>query len=38
VRELHPDRYSATPQERTAREEALKRVNAAYDALRALKN
>lgn len=36
VRELHPDRWhSATPQERRAREEALKRVNAAYDALRA---
>lgn len=35
VRELHPDRWhSATPEELKGREEALKRVNAAYDALR----
>ncbi|HRN87898.1 MAG TPA: J domain-containing protein [Hyphomicrobium sp.] len=36
VKELHPDRwYSASPRERKSREEALKRVNAAYDSLRA---
>lgn len=35
VKELHPDRWhNAGPRERNAREEALKRVNAAYDALR----
>ena len=35
VKELHPDRWhSASLRERNAREEALKRVNAAYDTLR----
>ena len=35
VRELHPDRWhNARPEERKAREDALKRVNAAHDALR----
>lgn len=35
VRELHPDRWqSVNSQELAAREEALKRVNAAYDVLR----
>ena len=35
VQELHPDRWhNADPQERKAREEALKGVNAAYDVLR----
>lgn len=35
VLELHPDRWhSSSPQERNAREEALKRVNAAYDLLK----
>jgi hypothetical protein len=35
VQMLHPDRWhNASIQERSAREEALKRVNAAYDALR----
>jgi hypothetical protein len=34
VQELHPDRWqSARPEQRKAREEALKRVNAAHDAL-----
>lgn len=35
VRRLHPDRWhAASASERSLREEALKRVNAAYDALR----
>jgi preprotein translocase subunit Sec63 len=35
VQELHPDRWQqASPSERRLREEALKRVNAAYDSLR----
>lgn len=35
VQELHPDRWhTVNPKERHAREEALKRVNAAYDLLR----
>ncbi|HKZ96108.1 MAG TPA: J domain-containing protein [Hyphomicrobiaceae bacterium] len=35
VQELHPDRWhNAGTHERKAREEALKRVNAAYDVLR----
>lgn len=35
VQELHPDRWhTASPKERHAREEALKRVNAAYDLLK----
>ena len=37
VKELHPDLWhDAKPSSRRAREEALKRVNAAYDALRPL--
>lgn len=35
ARDLHPDRWhKVSPQERGTREEALKRVNAAYDMLR----
>ena len=35
VTKLHPDRWhSASPSERLAREEVLKRVNAAFDELR----
>lgn len=33
VRELHPDRWAGNEDERKGREEALKRVNAAYDNL-----
>jgi len=35
VWDLHPDRqWAISPQERRAREAALKRINAAYDILR----